>query len=75
MWDILAEIWRYTADRQLRDYLSSVLSTSGHLRVQEVDLMQLVHQIERLYPCPSFNLACTLRLEEAEWYVVIRIWA
>ncbi len=63
VWTKISQICLYTADRDLRDYLAGELKQESCLSEHEQAMLGFVHQLERLYSCPSFDLAKVLRTE------------
>lgn len=61
----LHQIAFYTAERSLRDFLVKELTRRNALKADELDMVEFVRQMEALYTCPSFDIACLLRQEES----------
>ena len=70
----MRQVCLYTPDRDLRDFLAHELKQESHLTQEEEAMLDFVHKIERLYSCPSFDLAKVLRTEGQTRLVTRVLW-
>ena len=62
MFSKLSQIAMYTTDCKLREYLVEQLKLEGEFSEAEQEAIKLSEDVDRLYPCQSFQEAMSIRL-------------